>query len=194
MNVGIQILIGTAIGLIFGFLTLAATINKKENELKTVWKALAETLNDRYRTLRQILSLMSEYMNENKDEISELSETCSKAIDEMLELDNFKKRLENENNINNKLEILKQNISKYPDLLNSEKYNALIEEITEKENIVGEAIRIYNASVLDFKVLLEAFPFSAVCWILNKNADNYGAFNVMQIEEFDETYIDEDEI
>ena len=66
--------------------------------------------------------------------------------------------------------------------------------IVESEYLVGEAIRIYNAKNLEYKVLLDTFPISVVAWVLNKNQDEIISFNVTNVEEFGDNYIDEDEI
>ncbi|MDO5437058.1 MAG: hypothetical protein Q4F80_02550 [bacterium] len=193
MSLGIQIAVGIICGLILGFFAVMGTINSKEKELKKAWNNLVEALNVRYLKLKNVLNFLKRHMDGFQDEIDQLILLCDEAIDTEINLNNIVNRLEIENAINFKLEDIKANMANFPSLQNDPEVDEAILAIAESEAYVGEAVRAYNSGNLEYRVLIETFPVSFVAWILNKNSDII-PFSVTQKEEFDDNYIDEDEV
>lgn len=194
MSFMMQFVIGLTIGLILGFFTIIATINKKEQELTSAWNNLADSLNIRYLKLKNVLNFLRNHMNEFQNEINDLITLCDSTIEGDSSLKNASKKLEDENSINYVLENIKYNMQNYPSIAEDKEIESALNAIVESEYNVGEAIRTYNAANLEYKVLLDTFPISAVAWILNKNPDDIISFNVTNVEEFGDNYIDEDEV
>ena len=84
-------------------------------------------------------------------------------------------------------------MASYPSIQTDENMNNSIVAIAESEVYVGNAITVYNTLNLEYKVFVETFPISFVANLMCKRKD-YAPFSVTQVEEFDDSYIDEDEI
>lgn len=84
-------------------------------------------------------------------------------------------------------------MASYPAIGLDENMNNSIIAIAESEVYVGNAITVYNTLNLEYKVFIETFPISFVANIIGKRKD-YAPFSVTQVEEFDDSYIDEDEL
>lgn len=194
MSLSLQIIIGLTIGLILGFFTIIATINKKEQELILTWNNLSDALNIRYLKLKNVLNFLKNHMENFHSEINKLIKMCDSSIESDPSIKNISKKLQDENNINYTLENIKYNMQNFPSIEQDAEIQSALNAIIESEYNVGEAIRIYNAKNLEYKVLLDTFPISLVAWILNKNQDEIISFNVASVEEFGDNYIDEDEI
>lgn len=194
MSLQIQILIGIIIGLIFGFFAVLGAINAKEKELADSWANLSETLNIRYLKLKNVLNFLKKHMTEFHSEIDKLIELLDESADVDNSLKSIAQKLAIENAINFRLEEIKSNMQNYPSLQEDVEVDNAILAIAESETYVGDAIRVYNSNNLEYKVLLDTFPISFVAWVLSKNPEAYLDFTVSTIEEFDESYIDEDEI
>ena len=193
MNLQLQIGLGVVIGLIIGFFMILNTINTKEKRLIDAYNKLNETLNIRYFKLRSVLNNLKLYMSEFQREIADLERLCDESTDITGSIDNAYQKLELENTINYKLEEIKTNMASYPAIGLDENMNNSIIAIAESEVYVGNAITVYNTLNLEYKVFIETFPISFVANIVNKRKD-YAPFSVTQVEEFDDSYIDEDEL
>ncbi len=193
MNLQLQIGLGVVIGLIIGFFMILNTINTKEKRLIDAYNKLNETLNIRYFKLKSVLNNLKLYMSEFQREIADLERLCDESTDITGSIDNAYQKLELENTINYKLEEIKTNMASYPAIGLDENMNNSIIAIAESEVYVGNAITVYNTLNLEYKVFIETFPISFVANIVNKRKD-YAPFSVTQVEEFDDSYIDEDEL
>ena len=193
MNLQLQIGLGVVIGLIIGFFMILNTINTKEKRLIDAYNKLNETLNIRYFKLKSVLNNLKLYMSEFQREIADLERLCDESTDITGSIDNAYQKLELENTINYKLEEIKTNMASYPAIGLDENMNNSIIAIDESEVYVGNAITVYNTLNLEYKVFIETFPISFVANIVNKRKD-YAPFSVTQVEEFDDSYIDEDEL
>ncbi|HIS54361.1 TPA: hypothetical protein IAA82_05355 [Candidatus Galligastranaerophilus gallistercoris] len=193
MNLQLQIGLGVVIGLIIGFFMILNTINTKEKRLIDAYNKLNETLNIRYFKLKSVLNNLKLYMSEFQREIADLERLCDESTDITGSIDNAYQKLELENTINYKLEEIKTNMANYPAIGLDENMNNSIIAIAESEVYVGNAITVYNTLNLEYKVFIETFPISLVANIVNKRKD-YAPFSVTQVEEFDDSYIDEDEL
>ncbi len=194
MDLYTQILIGIIIGLILGFFTIIATINQKEKELIDAWNNLSDALNIRYLKLKNVLTFLKNIMQESQNDIEKLIQMCDSSAESYSSIKNISKKLQDENNINYLLENIKYNMQNYPSISEDNEIQGALNAIIESEYNVYEAIRIYNSKNLEYKILLDTFPISIAAWILNKNQDEIIAFNVTNVEEFGDNYIDEDEI
>lgn len=193
MNLQLQIGLGVVIGLIIGFFMILNTINTKEKRLIDAYNKLNETLNIRYFKLKSVLNNLKLYMSEFQREIADLERLCDESTDITGSIDNAYQKLELENTINYKLEEIKTNMASYPAIGLDENMNNSIIAIAESEVYVGNAITVYNTLNLEYKVFIETFPISFVANIVNKRKD-YAPFSVTQVEEFHDSYIDEDEL
>jgi LemA protein len=66
------------------------------------------------------------------------------------------------------LKSLNITVENYPELKASESYQKLMKEITDQQDNIGAAIRIFNQNVEDFNNGIETFPNSWVNGLLNK--------------------------
>ncbi|MCD8024105.1 MAG: hypothetical protein LUE64_01055 [Candidatus Gastranaerophilales bacterium] len=193
MDAAVRILLGVIAGIIFGLFAAAASIKKKEQKLLIDWQLLSDTLNIRYSWLQKYLSVCDRYMNKFHSDIEALNTLIIKAINEEKDIKFLNMRLLNENNINYKLEAIKTSMADYPLMEGDSEMQGIINSIIESEIAVGKAIQAYNNSNLQYKIFLETFPISIVTFLLNKKTD-IPPFMVTQANEFDDNYIDEDEI
>lgn len=193
MSLWFQIILGIIIGLIIGFFMILNTINQKEKNLLEAYKKLNETLNIRYFKLKSVLGNLRNHMSEFQREINEIDTLCDQSINITDSINNAWEKLELENTINYKLEEIKSNMASYPSIQTDENMNNSIVAIAESEVYVGNAITVYNTLNLEYKVFVETFPISFVANLMCKRKD-YAPFSVTQVEEFDDSYIDEDEI
>lgn len=193
MSLRFQIILGIIIGLIIGFFMILNTINQKEKNLLEAYKKLNETLNIRYFKLKSVLGNLRNHMSEFQREINEIDTLCDQSINITDSINNAWEKLELENTINYKLEEIKSNMASYPSIQTDENMNNSIVAIAESEVYVGNAITVYNTLNLEYKVFVETFPISFVANLMCKRKD-YVPFSVTQVEEFDDSYIDEDEI
>ena len=193
MSLRFQIILGIIIGLIIGFFMILNTINQKEKNLLEAYQKLNETLNIRYFKLKSVLGNLRNHMSEFQREINEIDTLCDQSINITDSINNAWEKLELENTINYKLEEIKSNMASYPSIQTDENMNNSIVAIAESEVYVGNAITVYNTLNLEYKVFVETFPISFVANLMCKRKD-YAPFSVTQVEEFDDSYIDEDEI
>lgn len=193
MSIGVQILIGAVLGLVFGFFTIIGAINSKEKALLAAWQNLLQALNLRYVRLKSLLGILKNTMTGFRDEIDSLLNLCDEGIDVSPSIENLISKLEIENKINYTLEEIKSNMANFPALQDNPEVDGVILSIAESEVHVGEAINKYNSVNLEYRVFLETFPINIFAWILNKNTE-IPPFTVTSVEEFDDNYIDEDSI
>lgn len=189
----IQILIGILIGALCGMVSIGLAINKKENSLKLCWKHLTDALNTRYVRLKNLLILLKVHMTDFSAEIEQLILLCEEAVKTQISADKIAERLQIEDAINYKLEDVKSNMDKYPEMEQDAKLEAALYGIIEAETDVGDAIEIYNTQNQEYKEFIGRFPASLVARLMGKNPDTV-PFSVTSAEELNENYIDEDEI
>ena len=194
MSFLVQIVIGIACGLVLGFFTTIGVINSKEKEVREAWSVLQNALTMRYLKLKNVLNFLQRHMSEFHTEILDIMDLCDRASDLDTQLEAISTYLELENSINYKLENVKTSMSNYPSLQDDNEVSEAIIAIAESEVNVGEAINLYNSKSFEYTVLLETFPISIASWILNKNSEEIMQFSVTPANEFQDNYIDEDEI
>ncbi|MFP3480741.1 LemA family protein, partial [Burkholderia sp. SIMBA_057] len=73
-------------------------------------------------------------------------------------------------------------VENYPELKASETYQKLMREITDQQENIGAAIRIFNQNVEDFNNGIEVFPNSLVNSMLN-HKEKIKTFSDSQAEE-----------
>lgn len=62
----------------------------------------------------------------------------------------------------------KVSVEDYPDLKSSDLYKSLMQEITEQQENIGAALRIFNSNVQIFNTYIQSFPSNIVNSSLNK--------------------------
>ncbi len=194
MNLISEIILGIFIGLVISFFYILKVINNKEKELLAAWNNLYEILNMRYLKLKNLLNILRKYMTDFQPQVDNLLELCNSALEDNSFSKSVIERLKIENSINMHLEEIKSNMEKYPLIQQDLEIESSITAIIQSESAVGEAIQKYNSKHIEYKFLLEAFPISIVAAIMNRSSNGLIPFVVSQVEEFDDSWIDEDEI
>ena len=193
MNTAQIFILGLAFGFVIGFFMIVNILAKKEEELLLSYKNLVDTLNLRYAKLRIVLDFLKQHMSEFSSEIDDLSNICEEAINSNNNIENVIEKLKLENTINYKLEEIKSNMSSYDTIAGDFTLKDAITDIATVEAQVGKAISYYNQLNLNYKLITESFPASLVANICGKNK-NYIPFTVAEVQEFDDSYIDENDI
>ncbi len=193
MSIGMYLLLMVIVGLV----VMIATIGKRTYaQVALVQKAaeeLFEALTSRYTTLLNLLGSFKKYVDPSYTKLQELIDLISDVLNTPYTKEDILKASENENSINKKLEDVKYEIEKYPNLYEDIEIQDLISEVINKESAVGEALNKYNLLFQQTEIFLSLFPISVIKSIVFIKW-NYYPFVVNKVEEFGDNYIDEDEI
>lgn len=182
---------------IVGLVVMIATIGKRTYaQVALVQKAaeeLFEALTSRYTTLLNLLGSFKKYVDPSYTKLQELIDLISDVLNTPYTKEDILKASENENSINKRLEDVKYEIEKYPNLYEDIEIQDLISEVINKESAVGEALNKYNLLFQQTEIFLSLFPISVIKSVVFIKW-NYYPFVVNKVEEFGDNYIDEDEI
>jgi LemA protein len=114
-----------------------------------------EAVVDKYKAYEESIQL----------KVTELRSALSRLNSENIDVDGLSTSRATTSKIIGGLQMIAEN---YPDLKAAESFNRLMAEISEQEENVGAAIRIFNQNVEEFNNYIEAFPSSLVNSHFNK--------------------------
>ena len=193
MSFGIKILLGFLAGVVLGLVVMTRTIKKNIRFLDNTAVELIQLLIERYKKLLKFLDLIKKYMQDERQEIDSLASLLEDVLSkEYIGLD-LPKVISNENLINKQLETIKQRMGNYPNIYDDHEVESAINEIVDAEAQVGAGINIYNKLHSQIKAFLDVFPISFAASLSGQKMKHV-PFVVNTVEEFDDNYIDEDEI
>lgn len=108
--------------------------------------------------------------------ITELRTSLNQLSNDTANMDQLKSTQLKTRSLINNLYAVSEN---YPDLKASNLYGNLMKEITEQQDNIGAAIRIFNGNVADFNTGIEVFPAS----LINSSLTKKQRLNVFNDEE-----------
>ena len=193
MSFGLKILIGFSIGIFFGLIMMVKTIKKNIKFLDNTAVELIQLLIERYKKLLKFLNLVKNYMQDEKEEIESLISLLEDFLSKEYRGLDLSKVISSENLINKKLEAIKQRMNNYPNIYENYEIKDAINEIIDAEAQIGAGINIYNKLHTQVKAFLEMFPISLAASLSGQKMEHVPFF-VNTVQEFDDNYIDEDEI
>ncbi|MCL1038512.1 LemA family protein [Shewanella corallii] len=157
MIIGIGILVvlvGTCIGLYNGIIG-------KHNAVDRAWASVLTQERQKNKIIPMVEQLVEQYKLHESEVLSRVTELRS-AIAQMSEGVDTDKLAATERQTKQLLQGLQVTVEAYPELKASDTYLRVMAEISEQQEQVGAAIRIFNANVEDFNNAIEMFPGSMV--------------------------------
>lgn len=160
---------------ILWYIITSNTLNKAIVKIEEADSGIDIALTKRYDVLTKMLDTVKGYVKHEKDVI----------------IDTIKLRkgmtLEEKNTVNNKMNeaFSKLNVvaENYPDLKTSENFKILQQSITDVEEHLQAARRLYNANISSFNQMIVTFPTSIIAKI--KNLDKKEFFEVDNLKKED---------
>ena len=160
---------------ILWYIITSNTLNKAIVKIEEAASGIDSALTKRYDVLTKMLDTVKGYVKHEKDVI----------------IDTIKLRkgmtLEEKNTVNNKMNeaFSKLNVvaENYPDLKTSENFKILQQSITDVEEHLQAARRLYNANISSFNQMIVTFPTSIIAKI--KNLDKKEFFEVDNLKKED---------
>ena len=157
------------------YIITSNTLNKAIVKIEEADSGIDIALTKRYDVLTKMLDTVKGYVKHEKDVI----------------IDTIKLRkgmtLEEKNTVNNKMNeaFSKLNVvaENYPDLKTSENFKILQQSITDVEEHLQAARRLYNANISSFNQMIVTFPTSIIAKI--KNLDKKEFFEVDNLKKED---------
>lgn len=115
--------------------------------------------------LEKIAEQYGQYERSIMTQVTELRSSLQRLNTDSMDLQSLTDTHKKTTNLLNGLYAVAEN---YPDLKASQLYNNLMSEISEQQENIGAAIRIFNQNVEDFNNGIEVFPNSLINGWFNK--------------------------
>ncbi|KXS55319.1 MAG: LemA protein [Marinobacter sp. T13-3] len=163
-------LVGLALVVMFVITTYNGIVNAK-NAVKRAWASVLTQERQKNKILPDLqdaVSRYSEFEQSVQTQITELRSEVSKLKDSTPDVE----RLQTVEALSGKvLKGLQVTMEAYPDLKASDLFQKLMREITEQQEQIGAAIRIYNHNVEAFNNQIQNFPNNVVNSLLNREKE-----------------------
>ena len=137
-------------------------IISRENSVKRAWADVITQERQKNKILPELEKIAQHYLQEETDLQTRI--TALRASLAKLNSDNPDARqLENvERDTHQLLSGLQVSVEAYPELKGSELFNNMMREVTEQQENVGAAIRLFNQNVEEFNNGIQMFPNNIV--------------------------------
>ncbi|ABZ77487.1 LemA family protein [Shewanella halifaxensis HAW-EB4] len=133
----------------------------KHNAVDRAWASVLTQERQKNKIIPMVEQLVEQYKLHESEVLTKVTELRS-AIAEMSSGVDTAKLAAAEQRTHELMQGLKVTVEAYPELKASEVYLKLMAEISEQQEQIGAAIRIFNANVEDFNNAIEMFPGSLI--------------------------------
>ncbi|MGS0681135.1 LemA family protein [Shewanella sp. 125m-7] len=133
----------------------------KHNAVDRAWASVLTQERQKNKIIPMVEQLVEQYKLHESEVLTKVTELRS-AIAEMSSGVDTAKLAAAEQRTQDLMQGLKVTVEAYPELKASDVYMKLMAEISEQQEQIGAAIRIFNANVEDFNNAIEMFPGSLI--------------------------------
>ncbi|MGI2260586.1 LemA family protein [Shewanella sp. GXUN23E] len=155
------ILVGMVVLVIISIIVLYNGIIGKHNAVDRAWATVLTQERQKNKIIPMVEQLVEQYKLHESEVLTRVTELRS-AIAKMTEGVDTAKLAEAERQTRSLMQGLQLTVEAYPELKASDTYLKVMAEISEQQEQVGAAIRIFNANVEDFNNAIEMFPGSLI--------------------------------
>ncbi len=156
------IVLAVIFGILLFIIFLYNSLIYKKNQIDNITGSIDTLLKKRFDLIPNLVEAVKQYMNYENKLIKDVVELRSKAS----AVSNLKSKLELEDELKEKLDILFVNFENYPDLKTSNNLLQLQLELSDIESQISAARRTYSQVVTEFNNTLEMFPTNIVASFL----------------------------
>ncbi|MBV7317479.1 LemA family protein [Shewanella sp. NIFS-20-20] len=146
---------------IFGVVVIYNRIIGKYNAVDRAWASVLTQERQKNNIIPSIEQLVEEYKLHESEVLTQITALRSALADMGAGIDTDKLTA-TEQTTNALLQGLKVTVEAYPDLKASTVYCNLMTEISEQQQQIGAAIRIFNSNVEEFNNAIQMFPGSLI--------------------------------
>lgn len=156
-----MILVGVIALVVIGVIVLYNGIIGKHNAVDRAWASVLTQERQKNKIIPMVEQLVEQYKLHESEVLTRVTELRS-AIAQMNEGVDADKLAAAERQTKQLMQGLQVTVEAYPELKASDTYLKVMAEISEQQEQVGAAIRIFNANVEDFNNAIEMFPGSLI--------------------------------
>lgn len=165
-----EFIIGLSVAIILAILTIIIYngIITRMNSVERAWSDVIAQERQKNKIIPHLEKLVSEYKEFEQGlltKITELRSALSRLSGDNIDSASLSQA---ESKTQDLLKGINIAVENYPDLKASEGFNNLMREISEQQENIGAAIRIFNKNVEDFNNGIQVFPNSLVNSLFNK--------------------------
>ncbi|ODS11132.1 LemA family protein [Vibrio scophthalmi] len=160
----ISVLLVLIVVLVAGFIAMQYNaIIAKFNAVERAWASVLTQERQKNKIIPQVEALVEKYRLHESDVLTKVTELRSalSAMDASAGIDTAQLAAA-EQQMQSLMQGLKVAVEAYPELKASDVYLKLMAEVSEQQEHIGAALRIFNANVEDFNNVIEMFPSSIV--------------------------------
>jgi LemA protein len=137
-------------------------VSSKQN-VHEAWAGIDVQLKRRHDLIPNLVQVVQEYATHEKQLFTTIAEERQKAL--LLSEPNISKLSQIEEEINKSVRSIFAVAEAYPELKANENFLKLQTELTETEDQIASARRIYNSNVADYNTLISIFPSNIVAGV-----------------------------
>lgn len=145
-------------------------VSSKQN-VAEAWSGIDVQLKRRHDLIPNLVNLVKGYATYEKNLFEQISKLRTKALS--LNTDDIKGKSLVETDIEKNLKSLFAVAESYPDLKASKAYLELQEALTETEDQIASARRIYNSNAADYNTLVLSFPTNLLARFFSFSLSSY---------------------
>lgn len=164
----LYITLGVVAVIVIAVIVMYNSIVAGYEKVKQAWADVLTQENQKQKILPKLEEALKGYegLEERlQTKITELRSGTSNLSPENIDVSHLK-TLENQSN--SLMKSLQLTVEDYPDLKASDLYKSFMQEITEQQENVGAALRIFNHNVQSHNTSIQSFPLNLVNGTMNK--------------------------
>lgn len=172
MEIAMMIVLATVPAILILFIVYGVSVHnsiiERFNKVKRSWSDVLvyeQQKNKIIPELESVVKKFSDYETNFQSKIVELRNSVSQLSDEKFDLDKLR---EVEKKSESLMKAINITVENYPELKADKMFSNLMVEITEQQENISSAIRIFNSNVEIFNTGIEVFPSSLVNDWFNK--------------------------
>lgn len=160
MAIGIWVIVGIIVILIFIFIGIYNGLIRSRNQVKNAWAQIDVQLKRRHDLIPNLVETAKGYMKHERETLE--SVTKARNVAQQLSSAEAGERSKAEGELSSALARLLAVVERYPDLKANQNFLALQEELTSTENKISFARQFYNDSVLNYNNKVQMFPSNII--------------------------------
>ena len=181
MAIGIWVIIGIIVIVIFIFIGIYNGLVTSRNQVKNSWAQIDVQLKRRHDLIPNLVETVKGYMKHERDTLEAV--TKARNLAQQLSSAGAGERSKAEGELSSALARLLAVAESYPDLKANQNFLALQEELTSTENKTSFARQFYNDSVLNYNNKVQTFPSNIVAGMGGFKTGEFFEVNVAEERE-----------
>ena len=154
------IILGVAVLLGAGYVVLYNGLVAAKQKVKEAWSGIDVQLKRRYDLIPNLINTVKGYATHEQDTLNQVTEARTKAM--AVPEGHTAEQAQAENYLSSTLKSIFALAESYPDLKANENFLALQTQLTETEDQIASARRIYNNNVTAYNIKVHSFPSNII--------------------------------